>query len=179
MWYHKTLYKINLNGTFSNHYKKLKQRSKPLKEINQVIVFKLSNEFYGVPIQQVKEIIKMFKPIQLPQTSEFIEGIINLRGKIYTILNLCKRFKMKEKEAAEETKIIIINEKSLGFVVDDVNEIIRIEKNSIESAENLAIKLDKKYILGIAKHKDKIIVLLNLCSLLEDEEEQELEGLAV
>lgn len=75
-----------------------------MEEISQVVVFKLGNESYGATVDQVKEIIKMIKPNQIPQTKKYVEGLINLRGKIHTVLNLRKRFDLEGKESQFNTE---------------------------------------------------------------------------
>lgn len=142
----------------------------------QLVVFNLCNEEYGVDIMQVKEIVNYMVPVKVPNAPEFIEGIINLRSEIIPIINLKKRFNIEGQEIEENKRIIVmnINEKKVGFVVDDASEVISIENESIEPAPDIVIGVDRKYITGIGKSGERILIILELDKLFSEEEHEEL-----
>lgn len=146
----------------------------------QFVIFNINNENFGVEIIQVKEIIKPMEIFKIPDTPEFIEGLINLRGKVHTVFNLRKKFHLPPLEFDDNTKIIIVNvnELMVGFIVDEVNEIIRVEDEDIENTPPSITTLNKKYITGIAKVGEKVILLLDLSQALSVSEEQLIEKLS-
>jgi purine-binding chemotaxis protein CheW len=133
-----------------------------MEEGTQLIVFTLKNETYGVSIAQVKEIITITGISSLPEMPMFIPGVINLRGKVYIVYDLRARFGFGDRQINKDTKIIVINDKNFGFIVDEVKEIIRVDKENVDKITDLPISLNKKFISGIVKHNDNIIVVLNL-----------------
>jgi purine-binding chemotaxis protein CheW len=143
-----------------------------LEENNQLVVFKLGVEFYGVFISQVKEIIKISEISKIPEMPVYIPGVINLRGKITVIYDLRARFEMGNKEYDENTRIIVINDRSLGFIVDEVNEIIHIEKDNFENGSCLPADINKKFIAGLVKSNGNVIVVLRLNDVLSVQESE-------
>jgi len=131
---------------------------------HQIVIFKVDDEMYGINIEQVKEIITPMEIFKIPNSPSFVEGLINLRGKIYTILNLRKKFNLAAKESDEHTKIVLLNSDRLavGFIIDVVNEIIRIDDKDIENPPETIKALNKKYITGVAKIGEKAVLLLDL-----------------
>jgi purine-binding chemotaxis protein CheW len=130
----------------------------------QIVIFKVDEEMFGINIDQVKEIIAPLEIFKIPNAPSFVQGLINLRGKIYTILNLRKKFNLAAKESDEHTKIVILNSDSLavGFIIDVVNEIIWIDDKNIETAPETIKAMNKKYITGVAKIDQKAVLLLDL-----------------
>jgi len=130
----------------------------------QIVIFKVDDEMFGINIEQVKEIITPMEIFKIPNSPSFVQGLINLRGKIYTILNLRKKFNLAAKESVEHTLIVLLNSDSLavGFIIDVVNEIIRIDDKDIESPPETIKALNKKYITGVAKIGEKAVLLLDL-----------------
>ncbi len=130
----------------------------------QIVIFKVDDEMFGINIDQVKEIIAPMEIFKIPNTPGFVQGLINLRGKIYTILNLRKKFNLAAKESDEHTKIVILNSENLavGFIIDVVNEIIWIDDKDIENPPDTIKSLNRKYITGIAKIDEKAVLLLDL-----------------
>lgn len=147
--------------------------------VRQFVIFNLHSEDFGVEITQVKEIIKPLEIFKVPDTPEFIEGLINLRGKVHTVFNLRKRFGLPAKEFDDNTKIIIVsvNSLSVGFIVDEVNEIVRIDEENIETTPQIITSLNKKYLSGVAKLDDRIVLLLDLGNVLSFKEQEQLNKL--
>jgi purine-binding chemotaxis protein CheW len=142
----------------------------------QLVVFSVNGETFGVEITHVKEIINPQEIFKIPDTPDFIEGLINLRGKVHTVISLRKRFNMPQKGIDESTKVVIINLDSVlaGFVVDEVNEIVWIEDESIENTPETVTNLNMKFVNGIAKIDDKVIILLNLNETILNKDDLEL-----
>ncbi len=143
----------------------------------QFVVFKLGNEEYGVPIIQVKEINRLTATTKVPRSPKFVEGIINLRGQIIPIIDLKKRFDLPLTEYTGEARIIVIQVGShvFGAVVDSVSEVLRVSSASIEPAPQLVCSIDTKYITGVAKVRERLLILLDLDMLLSDEEKVQLQ----
>lgn len=143
---------------------------------NQLIIFRLAEEEFGVEITKVQEIIHMKDLTQLPDSSGFMAGIINLRGDIISVIDLRRRFGLKQ-EVTKNTRIVIIemNDQDVGLIVDAVSEVLRIEDNNIEDAPKKIVGIKNDYLKGIGKVEDKIIILLDLDKLLTTEEKLKLE----
>lgn len=141
--------------------------------MKQVVIFKLGKEEYGIEITKVVEIVLHQEIRMVPDAPKYIEGIINLRGDIHPIYNLRTRFNMEKKVADESTKIIVIRtvERNVGFIVDNVSEILNIPNADIQDAPSiLNSKPDEKYILGVAKYDNRMIVLLDIDALVTDKD---------
>jgi len=145
----------------------------------QFVVFKLGNEEYGVNIMQVKEIVPYKEPVKVPNVPNFIEGIINLRSQIIPIVNLRKRFNITEESLSDETRIIVMNidSKQVGFIVDDASEVRTINEEDIENPPEIIAGIDRKYITGIGKIGERILILLDLDKLFSDKEKESLEAM--
>lgn len=143
---------------------------------NQFVVFKVDDEDFGVDIKSVREIIKPPQILKVPNSPLSVEGMINLRGRVEPIVNLRKKFNLEAKKFDENTKIILVNvnEISVGFIVDDVSEIIRIDDENIEPSPNIITGHHKKYIKEVGKIDERMIIILDLGLILSDIEEIEL-----
>jgi purine-binding chemotaxis protein CheW len=136
--------------------------------IRQLVVFSVNNEEFGIDIEQVNIIERSLEIFKIPNTPEYIEGLVNLRGKVHTVFNLRKRFNMPAKDFDENTKIIMANIGGaiVGLIVDEVKEIVRVEDKDTESAPKVLENLDRRYINGVAKVGERIIMLLDLAVVL-------------
>ncbi|MGM0509303.1 MAG: chemotaxis protein CheW [Fusobacteriota bacterium] len=144
--------------------------------IKNIVDSKERKESYGISIQNVQEIMGMLDYTPIPKTPDYIKGVINLRGKIITIIDLRLKLGFEEVEYNDRTCIIIVelevegNNKVIGFIVDIVSEVIDIGKDQIEEFSQEETDMDKKVINGIAKLEDKIIMILDLEKLLSKKE---------
>lgn len=136
------------------------------------VVFHLDNEEYGIDIMKVNVIEKYQEIVKVPNSPEYIEGIINLRGEILPIFSLRKKFRLEAKPIDESTKIIVVflGDMKVGFVVDSVSQIINIEDSQLEPAPRIVTGVSRRYIQSVAKVGDRMVVLLNVDLILEDEE---------
>ena len=137
----------------------------------QLVIFKLANEDYGLPIQKVQEINRMVPVTKLPQTPEFMEGIINLRGRVIPVVDLRKRFGLAVKPHEDDTRIMIIDidGQTVGIIVDAVNEVVQMPGASIEPPPPTFI-LEAQYIEGIGKMEDRLVILLNIDRVITSQE---------
>ncbi|MDD4680115.1 MAG: chemotaxis protein CheW [Clostridia bacterium] len=144
----------------------------------QLVIFCLGKEEYGVDIMQIKEIVPYKEPVKVPSTPLFIEGVINLRGEIIPIVNLKKRFNISGDTIGEQTRIIVMNieSKKVGFIVDEASEVITINNENIEKAPEIIVGIDRKYITGIGKVEERILIILDLDKLFNEKEQEELEA---
>lgn len=131
----------------------------------QNVVFKLENVEYGINILQVNEIVKLQSVTKLPNMPEYIDGVINLRGTVIPIIDLKVKFKMERGERDEKSRIIVVsvNGKTLGIVVDEVTEVVRINNEQIENSLNISTHIiNDAYIKGVAKFANRLVILLDL-----------------
>jgi purine-binding chemotaxis protein CheW len=137
----------------------------------QLVIFKLADEDYGLPIQKVQEINRLVPVTRLPQTPDFMEGIINLRGRVIPVVDLRKRFGLETRPNEDDTRIMIIDilGQTVGIIVDAVNEVILLPGASIEPAPPSFI-LEAQYIEGIGKVDDRLVILLNIDKVLTSQE---------
>lgn len=147
-----------------------------IEEETKVIVFRLQDEEYGMEINQVRSIERMQQITRLPNSPSFIKGIIHLRGAVIPVIDLRTRFALESREEAEQGHMIIIvsvNKTEVGLIVDAATDVIDIPKSSIESPTVFA-GAQSFYLQGIAKLPDRLLVLLNVDQLLNQDEVQQL-----
>lgn len=148
------------------------------------LTFRLANEEYGIEILHVQEIIGMVPVTQVPKTPEFVRGVINLRGKVIPIVDLRRKFGMESTEDTEKTCIVVVQISSasgnvtMGFIVDEVSEVLDIPPQEIEDAPSFGASLDTAYILGMAKTKGSVKILVDIDKVLASEEIMQLEETA-
>ena len=140
------------------------------------LTFSLANEEYGIGILKIKEIIGMMAITTIPQTPEFVKGVINLRGKVIPVIDLRLRFNMEEHAYTERTCIIVVeidNQNStllIGIIVDSVSEVLNIKAEDIEDTPAFGAKLNTEYILGMAKSEKSVKILLDIDRILKVDE---------
>jgi purine-binding chemotaxis protein CheW len=142
----------------------------------QLVVFRLDVEEYGVEILETQEIIELEGLTRVPNSPEFVEGIINLRGEIIPIIDLKKRFSLDLKvNKIEEQRIVVVevDDNKVGMIVDEVKEVLNISEEQISPPPKIAGGIDKKYLEGVVKFEDRLLVLLNLTKILDPEEVKE------
>lgn len=136
------------------------------------LTFFLANEEYGLEILKVQEIIGLMPITRVPRTPMFIRGVINLRGKVISVVDLRLKFGMPEKEATSETCIIVVQAAGMemGIIVDKVSEVLAIATNEIEDAPSFGAEVNTDYILGIGKSQGKVKLLLDIDRVLSAQE---------
>jgi purine-binding chemotaxis protein CheW len=134
----------------------------------QLVVFDLAAEFYGVDIGDVREIIRMQTITRVPGAPSFVEGVINLRGRVVPVVDLRKRLRLKVDEQTKESRIVVVDigGRDVGVIVDGVTEVLRIPLSSVEPPSSMITNVDSDYLRGIAKLETKLIILLDLNKVL-------------
>jgi purine-binding chemotaxis protein CheW len=149
-------------------------------EVQQLVSFKIGDEEFGVDILRVQEINRMISVTRVPNAPPFVEGIINLRGKVIPIVELRKRLGMEPRERDNNTRIVVVdvNGRTIGFIVDAVNEVLRVPTSVIEPPPALTAGIDAEFITAIGKLEDRLLILLDLERVLSTDEKSELEAVA-
>jgi purine-binding chemotaxis protein CheW len=147
----------------------------------QLVVFNLANESYGVEISAVREIIRLQPITKVPRTPEFVEGVINLRGKVIPVIDLRRRFGLASAELSRAGRIVVVEvgDHLLGFIVDRMSEVLHVQTSQIEPPSPLVTSVNSGYVRGIAKTENRLIVLLALEKVLSTAEQGEVEQIAV
>jgi purine-binding chemotaxis protein CheW len=129
----------------------------------KLIIFKLGREEYGMDILRVQEIKRMMSITRVPSTPPFIKGVINLRGSVLPVIDLRTRLGLVEMALGDAARIIVImaNDTTVGFIVDEVVEVTTISTQNIEVAHALSTGLSTEYISGIAKADNRLFIMLN------------------
>lgn len=143
----------------------------------QIVVFKLNSEDFCVDINQVVEIIRLQTIIKVPDAPSFVEGITNLRGTVIPIIDLKKRFNLPLSEKNENNRIIVVNvtERPVGFIVDSVTEVLRVEDSTIQEAPDIIKGIGREYITSIINLNGRLIINLDLHKILTEKEKKEIE----
>jgi purine-binding chemotaxis protein CheW len=148
-------------------------------DLRQFVSFVVAGEEFGVNILTVQEIIRPVDITRVPHAPDFVEGVINLRGRILPVIDLRTRFGFPGRDHGEDSRIIVveIGPQTVGFMTDAVQEVLRVDVTSIEPAPELAVGIDAGYLRGVAKLDERLLILLDLENLLSTEEEKALQGL--
>ncbi len=135
----------------------------------QEVIFKLNDEDFGLEIMNVNEIIRMQELTAMPNTSKYILGVTNIRGKVIPVISMKKILEMEESVDDDRTRIIVasLGDKIYGFKVDSVSEIIKIEEEQIDRQEGIGEDKEKNYIFGIAKLEERLVKLIDLEKILQ------------
>jgi purine-binding chemotaxis protein CheW len=140
-------------------------------ELLQLVSFNIGGEEFGVDILQVQEINRMMEVTRVPNAREYVDGVINLRGKVIPIIDLRCRFGMERKGHDKHTRIVVVelSRKIVGFVVDAVREVLRIPRSVTEPPPSIGGRVNEEYITGVGKLEDRLLILLDLEKVLGSE----------
>jgi purine-binding chemotaxis protein CheW len=136
------------------------------------LTFSLAGEEYGIGILKVKEIIGMMSITRIPQTPDYVKGVINLRGKVIPVIDLRAKFGLEAGEQTERTCVVVVEVSReagrilMGCIVDSVSEVLNIRENEIEETPDFGTSLDIRFILGMAKIASGIKILLDIDKVL-------------
>ena len=147
-------------------------------DLIHLVTFNLLGEEFGMPILDVREIIRMVDITPVPHAPAFVEGVINLRGQILPVIDLRKRFNLNATSLEEDTRIIVveINNSLLGLIVDGVKEVLRIPSDSVSPPPQIVANgIGAEYIKGIANYDEKMIILIDLKRVFSHDEMNSLE----
>ncbi len=142
-------------------------------EVLQFVTFTLNNEEYAVDILNVQEINRITEITAVPNSPDYVEGVVNLRGKVIPVINLRKKFSFEEKATEDTSRIIImeINDITNGLIVDSVSEVLRVPTSIIEAAPPMSSDLNSAFIKGIAKMENRLIILIDIDRLIGEQVE--------
>ena len=148
-----------------------------MSEERQLVVFQLGAELYGVEIARVHEIIRLQTVTRVPRAPSFVEGVINLRGKVIPVVDLRRRFGLPTAEHTRATRIVVveIGDQVVGIIVDSVSEVLRINSSTVEPPSPVVAGIDSEYLHGIAKLPERLVILLDVDRVLARDERRALE----
>lgn len=144
----------------------------------QLVVFELASELFGVDIAAVESIIKMQTITRIPHSPDFVEGVINLRGKVLPVVDLRLRFSLPATELTKNNRIMVItlNGTEVGMIVDGVSEVLSIAAEDVEPPPPMVTSVNSAFIIGIAKIESRLVILLDLKKILSLDEQASLAG---
>ena len=150
-------------------------------ELLQLVSFKIGNEEFGVNILKVQEINKMVPITKVPNSPVFVEGIINLREKVIPIVDFRIRLGMEKVEQTKDTRIIIIDvdNRTIGFIVDSVSEVLRIPMNIIEAPPEIVSGVNSEFIQSVGKLEDRLLILIDIDKILTTTEKNEINKVTI
>lgn len=131
---------------------------------NQILVFKINNELYGIDILKVQEILNFIQPTPIPNCPGYLKGIINMRGTIILVIDLRARFHFEEPMDPNNCVIVVvaIGNKKYGLVVDSVSDVLTINEENIQEDIDIHSGIDNRYIMGLVKANEQMIILVNI-----------------
>lgn len=142
-----------------------------------LVTFNLGEQ-YGVPIGQVQEIVRVGSITLVPNSPSYMEGVINLRGRVLPVLNLRKRLKLFAKDTTKASRIVVteVGSKVIGLLVDAVSHVIKVPPDQVEKAPEEVLEVESDYITGVCKLQNSLVILINLERLLRKENVEISEG---
>ncbi|MCU9593071.1 chemotaxis protein CheW [Caldibacillus thermolactis] len=145
-----------------------------LKEEMKLVAFSLNGKEYAIDVKNVVSIEKMMTITRVPHVPPYVKGVINLRGVITPILDLRIRFDMEPVEYNQNTRIIIVTweNKEVGFIVDEANDVINIQEKNIEPQPDVVGNIQQNYITGVVKVADRLLIILKLETILKEDEDR-------
>jgi len=142
-------------------------------EMIKTIVFSIGSEEYGVEVEHVQTIERMLPITRVPNTPDFVKGVVNLRGVVIPVIHLASRFGLQESEPTDQSRIVMIKygDLEIGFIVDAANDVMDIDSDTVEEPPEVVGGIRAKYLRGIAKvGEGRLLVLLNLSEVLKKSE---------
>lgn len=138
------------------------------KEVLQLVTFRLGNEEFSLDILKVQEIIRHMDLTRVPKTPDFVDGVINLRGRVIPVLDLRKRFGLPKDENTNETRIIVVDvdNRTVGLKVDAVSEVLRLPADTVEPPPAIVTGVESEYIKGVGKLDGRLLILLDVAKIL-------------
>lgn len=143
--------------------------------MGKIAVAAIGEDEFGIEIDKIVEILKGQKVFQLPNLPSFLSGVINLRGEVIPVIDLRRRFGIKPIKGKDRIVVIRFGKEKVGLFVDDIKEIINLDPSDISTPPTIFKGLKTEYMVGIGKKDDRIIIILNLDSIITSEEEIRLE----
>lgn len=154
-----------------------RQNEEKPEKILQIIAFNVGSEEFGVDIMQVQEIIRMTKTTRIPNSPDYVKGLINLRGRVIVVVDLSKRLGLGSKELDENARIIVVEVEDIviGMIVNSVNGVLKLPESSIEpTPEVIASRIKADYIKDVGKMEGHLLIMLDLERVLTEAEIEEM-----
>jgi purine-binding chemotaxis protein CheW len=141
------------------------------RELLQLVSFHIDGEEFGLDILRVQEIIRIQELTRVPNSPDFVDGVINLRGKVIPVIALRKRFGLEQLAHDKQTRIVVMEAGGtvVGFIVDSVSEVLRIPADTVEPPPRLG-KVEREYVSGVGKLDNRLLILLDVDRLMSDSE---------
>lgn len=154
------------SGLAEDILEKYKEQSREL----HLVTFRLG-EMFGVPIHQVQEIVRVASITIVPNSPTYMEGVINLRGRVLPVLNLRKKLKLPESSISKESRIVVaeVGSKVIGLLVDAVSHVVRVPADAVDVPPEEVLEVETDYLTGVCKLKEQLVILLDLEKLLKRE----------
>lgn len=145
----------------------------------QLVSFHVGGEEFGLDILRVQEIIRIQPLTRVPNSPDFVDGVINLRGKVIPVIALRKRFGLPEQAHDKQTRIVVteVSGNVLGFIVDSVSEVLRIPADTVEPPPRLG-KVEREYVSGVGKLDDRLLILLDVDRLMSESDQAVIQEVA-
>ena len=145
-----------------------------------LVTFRVGGEMFGVPIAVVQEIVRVPAIARIPQSPDFVEGVINLRGRVITVVDMRKRLSRREgeEERGHKSRILVVETRGrlVGLIVDEVAEVLRLAADRVEQAPPMVAGLDNQYIQGVGKLEEHLLILIDIERILSAEQAEALEA---
>lgn len=138
----------------------------------QIVGLRIGRETYGVPISLVREIVRVPEITAVPNAQKYVEGVINLRGKIISVVDLRKRFGETDVEPNKRNRIVVVEleNRTVGLIVNAASEVLKIPPSEIEPPSSVFLNGDSDYVTGVGKLKNRLVILLDLNKVLNSSE---------
>lgn len=157
----------------------IEEQKKESTKLLQLVSFMIGNEEFGISILYVQEINRMLQITKVPNAPSFVDGVVNLRGRVIPVIDLRTKLGMERKEHDKNTRIVVVEVgvKNAGFIVDAVKEVLRIPESITEAPPEIATGINSEFITAVAKLEDRLITIIDLEKILSGNEKQELREL--
>lgn len=154
----------------------IEEQKKESTELLQLVSFMIGNEEFGISILYVQEINRMLQITKVPNAPNFVDGVVNLRGRVIPVIDLRTKLGIVRKEHDKNTRIVVveIGNKNAGFIVDAVKEVLRIPDSITEAPPEIVTGTNSEFITAVAKLEDRLITIIDLEKILTGNEKQEL-----
>ncbi|ASA54929.1 MULTISPECIES: chemotaxis protein CheW [Vibrio] len=148
------------------------KKDKSNDEVLQWVTFQLEEETYGINVMQVREVLRYTEIAPVPGAPDYVLGIINLRGNVVTVIDTRSRFGLIDGEVTDNTRIIVIESERqvIGILVDSVAEVVYLRTSEIDTTPSVGTDESSKFIQGVSNREGKLLILVDLNKLLNDDE---------